>query len=961
MVYRKNTLIKFAALLLSASALTPVANTLLERRAALAQSFGDNPESFPIPSSLPDGTTLAVDGSTSMQVINQALESRFEAQYPNIDVELDASRTDAAIAALLAGDIDLVASGRPLTADEKAQGLVEVPLEREKIAFIVGPDNAFDGNLTFEQFAQIFRGEITNWSEIGGPDLPIRVVDRPEYSDTRRALSTYEVFQGQPFATGATAAPVPTDETAAVIEALGNDGIGYAVYSQVEGLDTVRILPMHQTLPDDPKYPYSQYRAFVYKEGAAPAVLAFLGLATTPPGEEVILDSATAVDGTAAVDDEAIATEAESAVADEESAAAEAPSEITATDEEATALVPDAAPAGEARRFPWWLLGIPIVGGLLWWLFKGLRGGAPPAAAPLATPIAAAADEPRLILTPRNCRDAYAYWEIPRDRLEAAEREGVAPLKVRLYDVTGRAKDAVLPPHTAEFDCAGNEPDLHLPIAVDNHDYLAEVGYLDGANRWVPLAKSEPVRVPACADNAPVKSRVPGTALGATAVGAAGLGAAGLGAAALAKRGLQSRMVLTPRNSRDAYAYWEVPDDRWTALRAEGGQRRMVRLYDVTNRLPNAPLPAPVDQFDCVADEPDLHLPIQQSDRDYVAEVGYLTADNRWLPAAKSAPVRVPAEMTGGQPGAHFPGAAIAGGAATVGAAAVGAAAVGAAERLQNAITPDRQTSRIVLTPRTPKKAYAYWEISEPAKARVKAEGGQDFQLRIYDATNIDINRQPPHSVLTYDVGEGDRDRFVPLPARDRDYIAEIGYRAADGTWLDLARSLPVRADAVLGSASGVAAGLGVAAGGLAAAAKRPGREAAIARTGQCAIQTVQVHSRDHAVELDDGQMERLQTSVAAKCPLDTGLYVLRIRAGAFNYDGDASHPGEPFVVLWIYGGQVVNQKTGVPVNATWSTLNGYADTLTLDVREPAQVSAFFMDTFPDDNAGEVTLSVIKL
>ena len=287
-VYRQMSLVKFAAILTATATVSQLSSESFVRRAALAQSFGENPESFAIPGSLPDGTTLKVDGSTSMRFTNEALEERFEEQFPNVDVELDASRTDEAFQALIDGDIDILATGRPLTEEQKTQGVIELPLEqREKLAIILGPDNEFEGDLTFEQFARIFRGEITNWSEVGGPDLPIRLVDRPNYSDTRRALSTYTVFEDKPFETGATAEPVADDETATVVDALGNDGIGYSVVSQVIERDDVRIIPMHQTLPDDPRYPYSQYRAFVYKEDSGLATKAFLGFATTAPGQEI--------------------------------------------------------------------------------------------------------------------------------------------------------------------------------------------------------------------------------------------------------------------------------------------------------------------------------------------------------------------------------------------------------------------------------------------------------------------------------------------------------------------------------------------------------------------------------------------------------------------------------------------------------------------------------------------------
>ena len=294
-MYQKMSLVKFATIFVATATVSQVLVKGLTQATVLAQSFGEIPETFfPIPDSLPEGTTLKVDGSTSMRSTNEDLENRFEKQFPNIDVQIEASRTDEAFRALIAGDIDILAAGRPLTEEEKAQNVIEISLEqREKLAIIVGPDNEFEGDLTFEQFARIFRGEISNWSEVGGPDLPIRVVDRPDYSDTRRALSTYNVFEGKPFETGATADPIADDETDAVVAALGVDGIGYTVVSQAIDRDDVRIIPMHQTLPDDPRYPYSQYRAFVYKEGAGPAALAFMGFATTEPGKEVFESEST--------------------------------------------------------------------------------------------------------------------------------------------------------------------------------------------------------------------------------------------------------------------------------------------------------------------------------------------------------------------------------------------------------------------------------------------------------------------------------------------------------------------------------------------------------------------------------------------------------------------------------------------------------------------------------------------
>ncbi len=101
--------------------------------------------------------------------------------------------------------------------------------------------------------------------------------------------------------------------------------------------------------------------------------------------------------------------------------------------------------------------------------------------------------------------------------------------------------------------------------------------------------------------------------------------------------------------------------------------------------------------------------------------------------------------------------------------------------------------SRIVLMPRDPQWSYAYWDISNEHKEDLRRQGGQQLALRIYDVTDIDINTQSPHSVQEYPCDELAREWYLPMPVSDRDYAVDIGYRCADGRWLILARSAPVR------------------------------------------------------------------------------------------------------------------------------------------------------------------------
>ncbi|NJO81050.1 MAG: hypothetical protein HC827_22825 [Cyanobacteria bacterium RM1_2_2] len=106
--------------------------------------------------------------------------------------------------------------------------------------------------------------------------------------------------------------------------------------------------------------------------------------------------------------------------------------------------------------------------------------------------------------------------------------------------------------------------------------------------------------------------------------------------------------------------------------------------------------------------------------------------------------------------------------------------------------------------------------------------------------------------------------------------------------------------------------------------------------------------------------MRQLEQQISVSRTLEPGTYAIKIKNGTFSYRSELGRPGEPLVMFWIFGGAVVNQKTGIEVGATWSSLNGYSDVLMLEVRQPATLCAFFFDTYLEDNQGEVTLSIAR-
>lgn len=663
-----------------------VALALVPHRVALLAQEPNPLEGLEIPATLEAGSQLTIESSDAMKRINEALGPRFFQQYGNTEVAVNYSNSETAIQALIDGRVDLAAVGRGLTPEEQQAGLQQVPVARHKIAIIISPENPFDGTLTIDQFAQIFRGEITNWSEVGGPDAPIELIDRPADSDTRQAFLSYPVFQAAPFEAAPNATTLAEDSTAALLEDIGPNSIGYAIANQVIANPAVKVVPMHDTLPDDERYPFSQPLAYVYRaEEPAPAALAYLGYAVNPDNEAVIAEAqaaaaqeeAAAVQGS--VDADGAATPENSATANstlEDPAAGEPTSpETVATEPAAPITTGTDGVVAPNRSLPWWpwILSLPILGGLLWWL---LRGSAPAAAPLVVATVAAVADEPtrRIILTPRDCRDAYAYWELPESEVAALQRQHYS-LGLKLHDVTDIANVDQQAPHSSQLvPCETvSVGDHHLPIALDNRDYLVELGYLDEAQSWHALARSAPVRVPACvapavasADLGSVtKTGAAGTvATGAIAAGTAAAGpllsdvvaADAVAADAVTESPIPqpmevARVVLTPRDCRDAYAYWEIPPTQVTELQSDSRSLKL-RLYDVTE-LPGSFSASPNSLQEFTADlvsQGDLPIPIAIDDRDYLVELGYTNGAGQWQTLAKSDLVRVPAcldESTG--------------------------------------------------------------------------------------------------------------------------------------------------------------------------------------------------------------------------------------------------------------------------------------------------------------------------
>ena len=254
---------------------------------ATAPASAPGPANFSLLANVPAGTTVNVDGSTSMVLINEALKAGFQQQYPGSNVNTNATGSDNGIQALLSGSADLAAVSRGLTSQEQSQGLVAIPVATDSIALVVGQGNPFQRGISAVQVAQIFTGQIDSWATLGGTAATIRVINRPPVSGTAQAFQAM-ALGGQPFGDTPNITKMDRDATTPMLQQLGNDGIGYATFEQVADQQTVRVVPIDGLTPEAPTYPFKRSLYYVYRDADNPAVQAFLGYALSPQGQQVI-------------------------------------------------------------------------------------------------------------------------------------------------------------------------------------------------------------------------------------------------------------------------------------------------------------------------------------------------------------------------------------------------------------------------------------------------------------------------------------------------------------------------------------------------------------------------------------------------------------------------------------------------------------------------------------------------
>ena len=232
--------------------------------------------------------TVSTDGSTSMEKVIGALSESYMAANKDVTVNYNPTGSGAGITAVQEGTCDIGLSSRALKDEEKAAGLKETVLAYDGIAIIVHPDNPVS-DLSIEQIAKLYTGEITNWKDVGGSDAEVVLIGREAASGTRDGFEsitgTKDKCQYRQELTS----------TGDVITAVSQnpDAIGYAslaaIKDSVKALSVDGVTPSEATVKDG-SYPVQRPFVLVTVEGKtlSAAAQSFFDYATSADAADII-------------------------------------------------------------------------------------------------------------------------------------------------------------------------------------------------------------------------------------------------------------------------------------------------------------------------------------------------------------------------------------------------------------------------------------------------------------------------------------------------------------------------------------------------------------------------------------------------------------------------------------------------------------------------------------------------
>lgn len=231
---------------------------------------------------------LTLNGSTSMTSVCDALGEAFMEKYPNVTYEKANTGSGSAVTAVNDGNAMIGDLSRDLKDDENPDNFDIYVIALDGIAVAVNNENPVS-DLTQDQIAKIFTGEITNWSEVGGDDAAITVIGRESSSGTRDGFeSIFNVADKCKYA-------AELGETGQVVQRVSSDknAIGYVSLASAEGVKALKVDGVEATEENVSNGTYKVQRNFtqITKKGSTDSIIkAWFDFLRSDEGQQIIKD-----------------------------------------------------------------------------------------------------------------------------------------------------------------------------------------------------------------------------------------------------------------------------------------------------------------------------------------------------------------------------------------------------------------------------------------------------------------------------------------------------------------------------------------------------------------------------------------------------------------------------------------------------------------------------------------------
>lgn len=241
---------------------------------------------------------LDIRGSNTFgEELGPRLVAEFRQSHPDLEISLESKGTASGVLALLDGSCDIASASRALTEDEERLARSRrISLQRYTIGYygvaVVVNRNFPVRGLTDRQVRDIFTGAVTNWSAVGGPDAPVRVLIRDDSGGTH--LGFQEVAMDRlPYA--ADARGFASDALLAQALLQEPEGIGFVAMTlfnrlELKALHINGIAPSVLAVSDD-LYPYArELRLYTDRKRESDAAVAFIKFVRSTQGQNILDD-----------------------------------------------------------------------------------------------------------------------------------------------------------------------------------------------------------------------------------------------------------------------------------------------------------------------------------------------------------------------------------------------------------------------------------------------------------------------------------------------------------------------------------------------------------------------------------------------------------------------------------------------------------------------------------------------